>query len=480
MDENSENLSSSSILKNQLSNLHSISLKDTDSSSVIQQFESKVQENLGLKENLINLEAQLKISKESNLLQESEFAFRVSEYEAEIRSLKKIEEDLRRALSQVNIKNEDSIHDIEMRFKSQLDNQERETKDYILSIKSQVNRLRSALMDMQNKNESLSEDFHRYQQENFDLKNQLEDQKKLYEKKLLLMQNRINSNELSMNEATAAFRDSEQKSKAQIADLQAQLLAAQRRIYELDGQTKIFDDKEQGFNKQIEHLMSEHNSVSEQLANENAQNASLKAENQRLQNRINVLETELKTTQRKLAQIEDNTKESRAVSYCSPLQKTRIDILKLVDNYNAKMIELSHQFFPELPFKELVNMRMVILSVLFAIRWKNVTGKESEMFDRKGGLAAFPSSKTELSPIQLLIRAKNELLSFKNASNEIQMQAKESTSRIIELAEDQKKSRQMQEALALKLHSAKKCNDILHHQLNSFIRFHDAVVDYES
>ena len=68
--------------------------------------------------------------------------------------------------------------------------------------------------------------------------------------------------------------------------------------------------------------------MSNQIASENSKNGQLKTENQKLQNQIDVLETELKNQQMIVSQIEDNTKESRKVYFCSPLQRTRIDLFK--------------------------------------------------------------------------------------------------------------------------------------------------------
>ncbi|KAK8875565.1 hypothetical protein M9Y10_005733 [Tritrichomonas musculus] len=470
--------SSNLTLKDHLSKIQQISLNNENSTSVVQEFESKIKENLDLKENCINLQSQVQIANETNRLQEAEYAFRVIEYEAEIKSLKKIEEELRKALTKASQKNDDSVHDIEIKFRGEIDKLESEKNDYIQSFQAQISRLRSVISELQSQNEILSEDLQRFRQDNINLTGRLEDQKKFYENKTQLLQNHIKTSEDSINEVSGAFRENQQNYEMKISQLQAQLLAAQRKIDDLQSENQVLSDKEQLLTKQVEKLIEEHNTMSNQIAIENSRNGQIKNENEKLQNQIDMLETDLKSQQMLLSKIEDNTKESRKVYFCSPLQKTRIALFKLIEQYNNQMADVVRQIYPD--SNRDLKLRSVVLFVIFARRFLNNTRNESNICDNQGGLAIFSASDKMNSPLQLLVQAKNELTSVKVLLSDLQRKEIENTNQIEELSVKNKRDRAYQEALSIQLNSAKKCNQILHKKFNSFVRFHDAVIDYEA
>lgn len=469
--------SSSLVLKDHLSKIHSISKNTENSTSVVQEFESKVKENLDLKEDNINLQSELQIANETNRLQVAEFAFRLTEYEAEIKSLKKIEESLRKALTNSSQKNDDSVHEIESKFRDEIEKLEQEKNDYIQTFQAQISRLRSVISELQSKNEIISEDLHRCKQENINLTGRIEDQKNFYENKIQLLQNHIKSNESSMNETSESFRESKQNFEMKISQLQSQLLTANRAIDDLQSERQVLLDKEQTMTKQIEKLIEEHKIMSNQIATENSKNGQLKTENQKLQNQIDMLETELKSQQMILTQIEDNTKESKKVYFCSPLQRTRIGLFKIIEKYNNQLIEVIRQIYPE--SKNQIKLRSIVLFVIFTRRWINNTRNESDICDHNGGLSIFASSDKQNFPLQLLVHAKNELVSVKCLLSDLQMQEKENSEKIQELSENKKKNQVLQESMSIQLNTAKKCNSILHKKLNSFMKFHEAAFDYE-
>ncbi|OHT11252.1 hypothetical protein TRFO_19339 [Tritrichomonas foetus] len=86
-------------LKEQLAITKEISSQGLGNSSMLNCLQAKVKELLQYKEENISLTSQLKIAKETLQLQEAEFAFQRSEYEAEINSLKQNEQNLQKAFS---------------------------------------------------------------------------------------------------------------------------------------------------------------------------------------------------------------------------------------------------------------------------------------------------------------------------------------------------------------------------------------------
>lgn len=74
--------------------VHSISEHGIEHSSIMERLQDNVGELLMYKEELISLNAKLKVSQETQRLQNAEFAFRTSQYEADIEQMRQRENDL--------------------------------------------------------------------------------------------------------------------------------------------------------------------------------------------------------------------------------------------------------------------------------------------------------------------------------------------------------------------------------------------------
>lgn len=82
------------LLSNHLRTVRSISEDGSDHSSLQECFRNQVSELLNKNEEIISLKAQLKMEQDGNKLRDAEFAFRAKQYEEEIESLKKKEQEL--------------------------------------------------------------------------------------------------------------------------------------------------------------------------------------------------------------------------------------------------------------------------------------------------------------------------------------------------------------------------------------------------
>lgn len=85
-------------LPSHLKKAKEIAIDGLDHSSVFDCLETKINENTQLKEEVLSLNAQIKIITESMKLQEAEYAFQRSEYEQEIEMYKTNEENLKKSL----------------------------------------------------------------------------------------------------------------------------------------------------------------------------------------------------------------------------------------------------------------------------------------------------------------------------------------------------------------------------------------------
>ena len=469
--------SQSNSLKRQMKTLQSISKNESDS-SVVKEFESKVKENLNLKEDVINLQSQLKIAQETSKLQEAEYAFRISEYEAEIRNLKQIEDELRKALGRLNQEKEENKQQMEIKIQQQIEEHEREKNDYYEAANAQVSKLRSTITELQGQNEILNDDIHKCKQEILDLQNQLENQKHFYENKLKIVVENMNKSKSAISEVTSSLRSNQVKYEKQIAELEADLLENKSIVSELKCENQILKDKEQTFSQQIQNLLAEHNALNEKIADENTKSGKLRTYVQQLKNRVDIAESEKRSLQRQLIHAEDNVQAKKSVTYCSPLQRARIDIYKIIEDYYNKMIKATNELFPDVHNQE-IKFRSVILYIIFGYRWLKNTRNEENICDNKGGLIMF-SPVNDDTPLYLITRARNDLSTANCITNDIRVKSDVAEHQLSSLITQNKRSKQIQEALTLQLISAKKCNNTLHKQLNSFIAFHDQAMEYKS
>lgn len=463
--------SSSEALRSHLSSVHSIATATP--TEMAAHFQSKVQENLMLKEQVIQLESTLKMVRESLELQAAEFAFQRSEYEYELESAKQIEIELRNALLKASQGKAEIMREVEEKYKKQIDDSERQKNEYLQNLQAQVTRMRSKLVEIQGENEAIKEDYDKACQTNTELKNQLEDQHDVYEAKIAMLTKHIDVLHEETTKVITELRAKTTDLEKTNARDQNDLRASQRKVDELTSQLEVANKNLQLKEEQTQRLKEEHAQLSTQLADECSKHGQTRSLNQSLQTRVNVLETEVKTVNRMMAEIDDNTKAAQSVWYCSPLQRTRIGIFKLIQNAHEKLISQVYAMYPEIREKE-GELRPVVLAVLFARRWILNTRNEKEICDHGSGLVPF-ESRMSFPPGKLLINAKNDMLTCMELINERKKEKENEEKKLANLTDQQVRQIRSAEAAALHLATAKRCNKTLHKQLKSFVEFHKAI-----
>ena len=461
-------VSSSDVLRSHLSSVHSIA--NATPTEVAASFQAKVQENLMLKEQIIQLQNSLKVVKESMELQAAEFAFQRSEYEYELESAKTIEAELRSALLKASQGKAEIMREVEEKYRKQIDAGERQRNEYLQNLQGQVTRMRNKLVEMQGENEAIKDDYEKACQANTDLKNQLDDQHEVYTAKVAMLEKHIEVLQAETSKVIGELRAKTTDLEKSNAKDENDLRAAQRKIDELGSQLAVAAKNLELREQQTQKLKEEHNKLSTQLAEECTKHGKTRSMNEALQTRINVLETEVKTVNRMMAEIDDKTKAAQAVWYCSPIQRTRIDILKIIHNAYSKLVKQVYAIYPEIPQRE-SEFRPVVLMVLFVNRWGANTGNEKEICDHSSGLLPF-ESRMSFPPGKLLINAKNDVLTCMEVVREQKKEKKKEDRKLANLTDQEIRQLRSAEATSLHLATAKKCNRTLHKQLKSFIEFH--------
>jgi DNA repair exonuclease SbcCD ATPase subunit len=467
--------STTRILRDHLKSVRAIAQSRRDPDGDVTNYQSKVQEGLRLKEQVIALTQQLKIAQESTNLQAAEFAFQRSEYIAEIDHLKSREIELRSLLIRLSKDKDEYFHDIEEKFSQQIDDTNREKNDFLQTLQVQVTRLRSKLIELQSENEVLTEDLHRVKQSNSVLSNQLQDQKEIYENKIALLEALSQSGEAKSSSSATDFRQKIQNLEKRKVSLENDLKVAQRTISDLTSALALGGDREKLLSKQLSELTDTHAKISSDFAEESRKSGNLRAENAQLQNQIALLQTEVKTVNVLLTQIEDNTRYTRQVSYCSPLQRTRIEILKQIHHEHEKLCTAAFQL-PQDNISRIIQIRNIVLAVIFTKRWIRYT-KNTDICDNSGGLRPF-EAVSRVSPLQMVVFAKNEIVSLQAHALQMEEKLSDADGRIRDLSRSNGDYNQSSEAAFLQVRTFRKCNRILHKQLNSFAQFHREMLEF--
>jgi hypothetical protein len=453
--------------------VHGIANMEVESGQLLAHFKEKVQENQQLKEKLIWMSEQLTIAQEKAQFSEAEFAFQRSELESEIESLQKIDQKSRDFFFRQFRDKDNAIREAEARFRQQLESVIQERKDYVQKLQVQVARLRSNLVELQSQNEIVREDNIRLRQANAELADTLSDQKEISDTRISLLEKLVESEQTKAGSLSSAVRLHVQQLEKESIEAQNNLRIANATIDDQRIQHSIAGDREATLNEQLKELTQVHKSLQDQFAEEYQKESQLETLNSQLQNKIDVMETDLKTTRRLMAQIEDNTKYAKSVFYCSPLQRTRIDIFRVLQKCYDELVKAILEI--DVPSSKPSRFRSAILTVLLVTRWRKNCEGPAAICDHCGGLVPFESS-AKLSPIRLVLRIKNELMGSRASAMVCQERLTQAESIIAGLSETSKIESTTKEAAELKLASERRCNRSLHKQIGSFIRFHNPVV----
>lgn len=128
-------------------------------SDVIDCLQTKIHESVKLQEKSLELEAQLKIAKETIHLQEAAFAFEKNEYENEILALRNSEQQLREHLTQIetNIRNQTYSYEVQVQLSQNAQQIETLTKKY-QKWKAKAKSAQESLKQQQEKINALTEE----------------------------------------------------------------------------------------------------------------------------------------------------------------------------------------------------------------------------------------------------------------------------------------------------------------------------------
>lgn len=464
--------SSSEVLRDHMSSIHSISHRDT--SGVVNGFEGKVHENLKLRERVIGLEKELKLAQETITLQSAELAFQRSESEAELESAKRIESDLRRTVAQVSANKSEVVNEIHNQFQRHISETEDQKQAFAHNLQVQVARLRTKFLEVQTENEAIKEDYQKTKHTNTDLISQISDLKQVYESKIALLEQYISTNADENGGALGALRSRNTDLEQENASLKNELRAAKRKIDDVDCQLQVTSEASELQKKQIREVTGHYNELSERLAEESRHVGELKALKETLQTRIDVMDTESKAIKRKLSEMVDVTRLTQSVAFCSPLQRVRIEILKGIARHDVALVTAVREVYPDVQVGG--EMRGLALAVVFAMRWAKCTGKTSDICDHSQGLLPFRASGNSAGPKQMLISAKNDVASFRQLTQESREQLTEAIKERDSLEQRHIQERQTMETARLQLETERRCNRTMHDQLQSFVRFHDEMM----
>ena len=352
----------SSSLSENLSKVKEIVEGSVTRNSVIDEYQSKIDQNLKIKEKCIDLETKLKISEEQNSLQRAEFAFQKSELQAEIDSLKTIERDLRQALMKLTNEKNEQIRNYEVRLKTAIESHEKSQKEAFDSFQSEIKKLKEENSNLQVNYEVISAENRRLALHNEGLSEQYQSQGELSQKQIDAVKDHLEGDSEVIGELRNKIIKVTADYEEQNTKLQNDLIGEQRKASYLEGQVKIQEEKLKQLEKQIADLKKQNQDLSEKVIQKGNENGNLQSLVEQMQTEKAVLEMKAHKERQIAIQMENRLKECDSVSSCSSLMRTRVSILQI---FCKEWNKLKHEIYGHSEF----SLRDLILSIIFAKRW---------------------------------------------------------------------------------------------------------------
>ena len=257
--------SCSDYLRDQLSASKSIS-DSHQQSDVINCLQTKIHESVKYQEKVLELEAQIKIAKETIHLQEAAFAFEKNEYENEILALRNSESQLRDHLTQVetNIKNQTYTYEVQVQLSQNAQQIDTLTKKY-QKWKSKAKSTQNSLKELQEKISALTEEKYKIELNSNKIKDSFTEQNSQIQSQLESKDHEIQRLKDSLSNAEEKIKEKDSE-KSQILE---QINNIQKQSKEKrQKQKSILNDSIsqcQSMQEQVNQLSQERDSLKELL-----------------------------------------------------------------------------------------------------------------------------------------------------------------------------------------------------------------------
>lgn len=261
---------SSERIQEHIATVHSIS-EGLDQSSILEKLKKIVGELYLCKEKNISLESQLKIALETIKLQEAEFSFQKSEYEAEIQSLKQREEILQRKLASQNQLKHSQQYDVNVTVDAD--------KNSEIIKKYEKWKKKAKELEITNKELALNiEELHNKINSSEHLSNGSDDKSRI---KTLKAELKRNQNQYKQD--AESLRSQISKLKNEKEELKSMLRQKEIEIQNKDLEIKSLNEEQSGKNNSAQNISNQMSTIEEENQRLRLQIKSLSKKNHHLQ-----------------------------------------------------------------------------------------------------------------------------------------------------------------------------------------------------
>lgn len=442
-------------LHNSLRSVHEISQGSSRNSSVINEYKNKVDQNLHIKEKCIELQTQLKMTKEQLELQHAEFSFQRSEYLSEIESLKSIEAELRKKIFELTEEKNRVIKSYEIKLQQAITNHENEQKEALEQYNSDLEKLRAENIALQVAQEVIDAENRRLSRQNDELMGHVKSQNEIANKRIEVVKGRLDGDSELISSLRQQIIDITKNYDGQVAELQTKVLEEQTKAGLHYGNLQVAEEKTKNLENQLNILRKRNTDLSNEIIQKTSEISTLSSLVDQLKNEKSVIEIGANKDRQIAVHAENKLSMLDSVSSCSPINRQRINIMKVfVNDWNK--VEKDLFVFTE------VRLRDLIFVVYFAQKWLNMLSDKAVA--NSGGLGYFkPASRYDLRDV--FRRLSRQLQQYKTSQSE---NAKENEDMRVKLEKVKTKSKRRQvvnEAQALELKTMIKCNNILHRHM---------------
>ena len=459
--------SSRSRLSEDLLRVREISHIDTgEQSSIIQGYKNKVEQNLQMKEKFIELETKLKMTEEQLSLQTAEFSFRKTELESEIKSLRSIESELRETIINLTNEKNEAIRQSESKLRSAIAAHEISEKEAFDSFQEEIRKLREENANLQVNQEVIAAENRRLTLHNEGLNDHFHNAEELANKRIEVVRDHLEGDSAIIAKLRDQIITLTANYENEKGELNKLLIAEQQKSALYNSELQIALEKQKSLETQAAELKKANDELSTRIVKSASENGMQKTLIEQLKNEKMVLEMKANREKALAIDMENRVNEFRGVSSCSPLLRTRISILKVFDReWNT----LKHELVGHTNF----NMKDVLLSVLFTLRWqaqhKAIKEDQQTVFTPEGGLQYFTPRVPRTMMHTCIKQIANHQVELEHKCLEMEAKIYELENHLQASRDKKNRKKQEKEAVSLKLKSAIKCNSLLHKHMKTMI-----------
>lgn len=450
----------SSTLRDALFRTKQISNTIIPSTSVVSKMEGKLEDNIDLRTEIINLKSQIKTLKETEALQSAEFQFQKDQLLQEIQKLKNNESELRNTIIGLTSEKDNLFNIMNNRSNSDLNHQKYADREAFENLCGQIAALQKENTCLHVENENIVSENKKLKMLNHSLTMHLNSDSNIAEERLnrVRLNNTRDAQIITDLHSTLQMNHSDYLDK--ISNLENEIMQLKRDLHSKSNDLELSQSQLKALQLQFTDLQSALDNVSEKYENAKMKNRNLVKTMESIESERYTNDNELSLLRQTNLRLKSKVKTMQNASYCSPLLNERMKILKVIaHDYNT---------ISKIITRKEISLRDLALVAIFTLRWRKYAVRIDIKYCPSGGLnilagTNFPSLSETISNLSSDIYfLKMQVHQGKIA----QQSARDEMNKVLQRSREELAAK---EAKSMQIRTLRKCNQMLNAHLTSLL-----------